>query len=52
MYTIGDEVRYTLTGQYGIVKNVVYMPDSDLDVDFYEVEIDGVIYDVREEELN
>ena len=45
-YTVGDEVRYALTGQYGIVTEVDEINQV------YHVEIDGREYSVKEEELN
>lgn len=51
MYTVGDEVRYAKTGQMGIVKNVIYYEGTD-EVFIYEVEIDGILYSVEENELN
>lgn len=46
IYTIGDEVRYALTGQFGIVKEVDEINQV------YTVEIDGIEYTVSEGELN
>lgn len=45
-YTEGDEVRYTRTGQFGIVKAVDEINQV------YTVEIDGVEHSVTEDELN
>ena len=45
-YTVGDEVRYAHTGQFGIVKEVNEISQT------YMVEINGVEYSVTEEELN
>lgn len=45
-YTIGDEVRYALTGQFGTVKEVDEINQ------IYTVEIDGIEYTVSESELN
>ena len=45
-YTEGDEVRYSLTGQFGIVKDV-----NEVD-GVYTIEIDGIEYSVTEDELS
>lgn len=45
-YTISDEVRYALTGQFGIVKEVDEINGV------YTIDIDGVEYSVEENELN
>lgn len=45
-YTIGDEVRYALTGQFGIVKEVDEVNQ------LYIVDIDGTEYTMSENELN
>lgn len=45
-YTIGDEVRYARTGQFGIVKNVDEINQV------YTIDIKGVEYSVTEDELN
>ncbi len=45
-YTEGDEVRYTRTGQFGIVKDV-----NEVD-GLYTIEIDGVEYSITEDELS
>lgn len=45
-YTVGDEVRYARTGQFGIVKEVNEISQK------YMIEIDGIEYSVTEEELN
>jgi len=45
-YTEGDEVRYTMTGQFGIVKDV-----NEVD-GLYTIEIDGIDYSVTEDELS
>lgn len=45
-YTIGDEVRYALTGRFGIVKEVDEINGV------YTIDIDGVEYSVEENELN
>lgn len=45
-YTVGDEVRYAKTGQFGIVKSV------DEITQIYTVDINGIEYSVSENELN
>ena len=45
-YTVGDEVRYALTGQFGIVKEVDEINQV------YAVDIDGTEYTMSENELN
>ena len=45
-YTIGDEVRYALTNQYGIVTEVDEINGV------YTVDINGTEYSVSEDELN
>lgn len=45
-YTEGDEVRYSLTGQFGIVKAV-----NEAD-GLYTIEIEGIEYSVTEDELS
>ena len=45
-YTEGDEVRYSLTGQFGIVKAV-----NEID-GIYTIEIDGIEYSATEDELS
>lgn len=42
----GDQVRYALTGQLGIVKEVDEVSQT------YTIEINGVEHTVMEEELN
>lgn len=46
IYTVGEEVRYTRTGQFGIITAV----DGFNRV--YTVDIDGTEYSVSENELN
>ena len=46
IYTIGDEVRYAITGQFGIVIEVDEINQK------YTVDIEGVEYSVTPEELN
>lgn len=46
IYTVGDEVRYTRTGQFGIVSEVDYINCV------YIVDIEGTKYTVSENELN
>lgn len=48
-YTIGDEVRYASTGQYGTVVEVNEHPDGSVS---YDVDIDGNVYVIDPEELN
>ena len=45
-YTVGDEVRYARTGQFGIVTEVNEVSQR------YMINIDGVEYSVTENELN
>lgn len=45
-YTVGDQVRYALTGQLGFVKEVNEASQT------YVIVIDGVEYSVMENELN
>lgn len=46
LYMVGDEIRYALTGQYGVVKEVDEINN------IYTVEINGIEYSVTPEELN
>ncbi len=45
-YTIGDEVRYVLTGQFGVIKKVDEINQ------IYTIDINGIEYTVNENELN
>ena len=45
-YTVGDQVRYTRTGQLGFIKEVNEVSQT------YTVEFDGVEYSVTEDELD
>lgn len=45
-YTVGDQVRYTRTGQLGVIKEVNEMSQT------YVVEIEGIEYSVTDDELD
>lgn len=49
-YTIGDEIRYARTGQFGTVVEV--NENEDGSVRSYDVDIEGTIYIVEPNELN